>query len=219
MVCSIGDMARMVGTSDALMTNSHRSKRARGVNFRELSGVKSRRAPGAGAAAAEQALALLHSGEVSSQAAAAAALGISQGQLSALKTQHRPAYSKFNQQPTRLVTVCGVTYTHELSYGDETHMPTTEKAARASRNYRRKMAAFREAARDAPDNMSAVLKEEGAVPPMPLDAVVKEEEMAPPMPPGAFVKEEDVAPTPFESVVKREEEVRSHDQPKRQRSK
>jgi hypothetical protein len=44
----------------------------------------------------------------------------------------------------------------------------------------------------------AVLKDEGAVPPMPPDAFVKEEEF-PPMPPGAFVKEE--------VVVKREHEV------------
>ena len=58
----------------------------------------------------------------------------------------------------------------------------------------------------------AVLKEEGAVPPMPLGAVVKEEEVAPPpMPPDAVVKQE------HEVVVKEEE--RSHGRPKRQRNK
>ena len=147
LVCSVGDVARMVGISDALVTKSDRSRRVRGINFRQLAGLTSRRSPGAAVAAAEQALALLRSGELSSQTTAAAALGISQGQLSAVKTQHSPAYCKFNQQPTRLMTMCGVTYTKELSYGDEKHMPTKEKAARANRNYRRKMAAFREAVR------------------------------------------------------------------------
>ena len=62
---------------------------------------------------------------------------------------------------------------------------------------------------------SAVLKEEGTVPPMPAGAFVKEEEI-PSMPPGAFVKEE--------VVVKREHEVvadeggRSEGEPKRRRN-
>ena len=56
----------------------------------------------------------------------------------------------------------------------------------------------------------AVLKQEGAVPPMPPDAFVKEEHV-PPMPPDAIVKRE------HEIVVKEEE--RSDDWPKRQRSK
>ena len=143
----MGDMAHMAGTSDALVTNSPRSKRARGVNFRELSGVISRRPPGAAALAAEQALALLVSGEVSSQNAAAAALGISKVQLSVAKTDQMPPYFKFNQQQTERVTVCEVTYTKELSCGDERLMPLAAKKARTARNYRRKMAALREAAR------------------------------------------------------------------------
>ena len=61
----------------------------------------------------------------------------------------------------------------------------------------------------------AVLKEEGAVPPMPPDAYVKEEEVAPPMPPGAYFKEEERSMPP--DAVK--EEGRSEGQPKRQRSK
>ena len=146
-MCCMGDMAHMAGTSDALVTNSPRSKRARAVNFREIAGVISRRPPGAGARAAEQALALLVSGEVSSQNAAAAALGISKGQLSVAKTHQMPPHFKFNQQPTERVTVCEVTYTKELSCGDERLMPLAEKKARAARNYRRKMAALREAAR------------------------------------------------------------------------
>ena len=56
-------------------------------------------------------------------------------------------------------------------------------------------------------NMPAVLKQEGAVPPMPLGAFVKEEEVAPPMPPGAFVKAENVPPMPPDAVVKQEPEV------------
>ena len=74
-------------------------------------------------------------------------------------------------------------------------------------------------------NMPAVLKQEGAVPPMPLGAFVKEEEVAPPMPPGAVFKEEVVAqPMPPDGVVKREHEVvvkeeGSDDRPKRRRSK
>ena len=74
-------------------------------------------------------------------------------------------------------------------------------------------------------NMPAVLKQEGAVPPMPLGAFVKEEEVAPPMRPGAVFKEEVVAPPmPPDGVVKREHEVvvkedeHSHDRFKRQRS-
>eukprot|EP00964_Phaeocystis_antarctica_P049778 scaffold28833_cov54-Phaeocystis_antarctica.AAC.2 len=72
----------------------------------------------------------------------------------------------------------------------------------------------------------AVLKEEGAVPPMPLGAYVKDEEVAPPpVPPGAYFKEEVVVPPmPPDAVVKREQEVvvkeeeRSDDRPKRRRS-
>ena len=72
----------------------------------------------------------------------------------------------------------------------------------------------------------AILKEEGAVPPMPLGAYVKDEEVAPPMPPGAYFKEEvAVPPMPPDAVAKREHEVvvkeeeRSDDRPKRRRSK
>ena len=68
----------------------------------------------------------------------------------------------------------------------------------------------------------AVLKEEGAVPPMPPGAFVKEEQVAPPMPPGAFFKEEGVVPPmPSDTVVKQEvvvKQERSHDgRAKRQR--
>ena len=59
----------------------------------------------------------------------------------------------------------------------------------------------------------AVLKEEGAVPPMPPDAYVKEEEVAPPMPPGAYFKEEERSMPP--DAVK--EEGRSAGRPKRQK--
>ena len=61
----------------------------------------------------------------------------------------------------------------------------------------------------------AVLKEEGAVPPMPPGAFVKEEQVAPP---GALIKEEAVVPPmPPDAVVKQErvvvveEEERSQD--------
>ena len=55
----------------------------------------------------------------------------------------------------------------------------------------------------------AVLKQEGAVPPMPRGAFVKEE-VVPPMPPGAFVKE---------VIVKREhEDLVDEGGPKRRRS-
>ena len=57
----------------------------------------------------------------------------------------------------------------------------------------------------------AVLKEEGAVPPMPPGAFVKKEVVVPSMPPDAIVKRE------HQVVVKEEE--RSDDRPKRQRSK
>ena len=57
----------------------------------------------------------------------------------------------------------------------------------------------------------AVLKQEGAVPPMPPGAFVKEEQVAPPMPPDAIVKRE-------HTVVVKEEES-SHDPAKRRRSK
>ena len=51
----------------------------------------------------------------------------------------------------------------------------------------------------------AVLKEEGAVPPMPPGAFVKEEQVAPP---GALIKEEGVVPpVPPDAVVKQEREV------------
>ena len=69
----------------------------------------------------------------------------------------------------------------------------------------------------------AVLKEEGAVPPMPPGAFVKEEQVAPPLPPGAFFKEEGVVPP--DAIVKQEhmvvvkEEERSHGRAKRRRSK
>jgi len=56
----------------------------------------------------------------------------------------------------------------------------------------------------------AVLKREGAVPPMPPGAFVKEEVVVPPMPSDAIVKRE-------HTVVVKEEE-RSDDRPKRQRS-
>lgn len=109
--------------------------------------MSGRRARGAGAVAAEQALALLRSGQVSSQKAAAAEVGISEVQLSRFKTKHWPPHSTFNTQPTVTVTVSGVTYIKEVSAGDESNMPRAEKDARGSRNYRRKMAALREAAR------------------------------------------------------------------------
>ena len=54
----------------------------------------------------------------------------------------------------------------------------------------------------------AILKEEGAVPPMPLGAYVKDEEGAPPMPSGPFFKEEVVVPpVPPDAFVKQEHEV------------
>ena len=72
----------------------------------------------------------------------------------------------------------------------------------------------------------AVLKEEGAVPPMLPGAYVKEEQVAPPTPPGAFVKEEGVVPPmPPDAIIKREhavvvkEEERSDGRAKRGRSK
>ena len=63
----------------------------------------------------------------------------------------------------------------------------------------------------------AVLKQEGAVPPMPAGAFVKEEEFPiPPMPPGAFVKEE--LAVKQEVIVKREhEDVVDKSGPKRRR--
>ena len=70
----------------------------------------------------------------------------------------------------------------------------------------------------------AVLKEEGAVPPMPPGAFVKEEQVAPPKPPGAFFKEECVVPPmPSDTVVKQEvvvkQEERSDERSKRRRRK
>ena len=62
----------------------------------------------------------------------------------------------------------------------------------------------------------AVLKEEGAVPPMPPDAFVKEEVVVPPMPPDAFVKEEVVVKREHEDVVG--EGARSEGRPKRRRN-
>ena len=67
----------------------------------------------------------------------------------------------------------------------------------------------------------AVLKEEGAVPPMPAGAFVKEE-VVPPMPPGDLLKEEVVVKQ--EASVKREHEVvvdegeRSEGPPKRRKN-
>ena len=102
-----------------------------------------RRARGAGKAAAEEALALLASGAVKSQTAAAAAVGVSQGQLSSVKTQLKPAHYKFSQQPTEVVELSeGVTFIKEVSYGDETNMSMEEKRARRNRNYKRKKAAL-----------------------------------------------------------------------------
>jgi len=67
----------------------------------------------------------------------------------------------------------------------------------------------------APSRSRAVLKEEGAVPPMPAGAFVKEE--FPPLPPGAFVKEEVVVKQ--EVMVKREhEDVVDEGGPKRRRN-
>ena len=62
-----------------------------------------RRSRSAGSAAAEEALALLVSGAVKSQAAAAAAVGISEGRLSSVKTQLKPAYYKFRPHSTEVV--------------------------------------------------------------------------------------------------------------------
>ena len=174
--------------------------------------------------AAEQALALLLSGEVSSQTAAAAALGISKGQLSVAKAQHKPPYFKFNQQRTERVTVCDVTYTKELGCGDERRMPLAAKKTRAARNYRSKMAALREAARKGSDlagrgdlagagldvaSAAAPLtsEEEGQgnpAPAMPPRAVLKEEGTIPPMPAGALVKEEVFPLMPQGAFVKEE---------------
>ena len=57
------------------MTSRRQSTDVPRVNFRQLAGVEERRVRGAGKAAAEEALALLLSGEAKSQAAAAAAVG------------------------------------------------------------------------------------------------------------------------------------------------
>ena len=67
----------------------------------------------------------------------------------------------------------------------------------------------------------AVLKEEGAVPPMPPGAFVKEEQVAPP---GALIKGEAVVPPMPPALIKEhavvvKEEERSNDRPKRRRSK
>ena len=102
-----------------------------------------RRSRGAGKAAAEEALALLVSGAVKSQTAAAAAVGISEGRLSSVKTQLKPAYYKFNLQPTEVVELSwGVTFIKEVSCGDETNMSMEEKRARQKRNYKHKMEAL-----------------------------------------------------------------------------
>ena len=89
---------RTSGTSALLVSSSARPKRKRDVDFRELAGMSERRARGAGAVAAEQALALLRSGQVSSQKAAAAEVGISDVQLSRFKTKHWRPYSTFNRR-------------------------------------------------------------------------------------------------------------------------
>ena len=69
---------------------------------------------------------------------------------------------------------------------------------------------------DAPATRSrAVLKQEGAVPPMPAGAFVKEEDF-PLMPPGTFVKEEVVVKREHEVVV--DEAGCSEDPPKRRRN-
>ena len=60
----------------------------------------------------------------------------------------------------------------------------------------------------------AVLKEEGAIPPMPAGALVKEEVLTR-MPPGAFVKEEVVVKREHEFVA--DEGGRSEGRPKRRR--
>lgn len=101
------------------MTSRRQSTDVPRVNFRQLAGVEERRVRGAGKAAAEEALALLLSGEAKSQAAAAAAVGISEGRLSSLKTLLRPAQFKFNKKPTELIELSnGVTFVKELSSGD-----------------------------------------------------------------------------------------------------
>ena len=116
--------------------------------------------------------------------------------------------------------------------GKEVHLgsfATAEEAALCiARTPEGRAAATRAAASEQGDAMQsgAVLKEEGAVPPMPPGAFVKEEQVAPPMPPGAFFKEEGVVPPmPPDAVVKREhavvvkEEERSDGRAKRRRSK
>jgi hypothetical protein len=129
------------------MTSRRQSTDVPRVNFRQLAGVEERRVRGAGKAAAEEALALLLSGEAKSQAAAAAAVGISEGRLSSLKTLLRPAQFKFNKKPTELIELSnGVTFVKELSSGDETNMSVEEKRARTRRNFKNKMAALRQAA-------------------------------------------------------------------------
>ena len=78
------------GKRGEFMTSSRQSSRARTPDFLKLAGRNMRRSRGAGKAAAEEALALLVSGAVKSQTAAAAAVGVSQGQLSSVKTQLKP---------------------------------------------------------------------------------------------------------------------------------
>ena len=131
------------GKRGEFMTSSRQSSRARTPDFLKLAGRNMRRSRGAGKAAAEDALALLVSGAVKSQTAAAAAVGVSQGQLSSVKTQLKPAHYKFTQQPTEVVELSeGVTFIKELSFGDETNMSMEEKRARRNRNYQHKMAAL-----------------------------------------------------------------------------
>ena len=103
------------------------------------------------------------------------------------------------------------------------HFATAEEAAlRVARSPEGRAAADRAAAAPQPRRSEeerqgnalarrsrAVLKQEGAVPPMPAGAFVKEV-VVPPMPPGAFVKE---------VIVKREhEDVVDEGGPKRRRS-
>ena len=82
-----------------------------------------------------------------SQAAAAAAVGISEGRLSSVKTQLKPAYYKFSQHSTEVVELSGgVTFIKEVSCGDETNMSMEEKRARRNRNYKHKMEALQQVA-------------------------------------------------------------------------
>jgi len=98
---------------------------------------------------------------------------------------------------------------HALSHVSTlTARPAPRVAPRARRGGRRRGTRLQRARRATPPPCrpwsDAVLKEEGAVPPMPSGAFVKEEQVAPPMPPGAFVKEEGVVPPmPPDAIVTR----------------